>query len=129
MSISYLLDSSVLILSLNKDQIIRSKLADVNALYASTIALGELYYGAERSIQVARNIAEINELAKDLTILNIDARTARYYAHIKHDQENRGLKLPENDLWIAATAMQFGLTLAAHDHHFTWVPGLALEQW
>lgn len=129
MSINYLLDSSVLILSLNKDQAIHSKLAEMNALYTSTIALGELYYGAERSRQVARNIAEINELAKDLTILNIDAKTARYYAHFKHDQEKRGLKLPENDLWIAATAMQFGLTLVARDHHFTWIPGLALEQW
>lgn len=129
MSGSYLLDSSVLILTLNRNQPIRKKLNEVDALYTSTIALGELYYGAERSLQVARNIAEINELAKELTILSVDARAARFYAHIKRDQEKRGLSLPENDLWIAATAMQFGLTLAARDKHFTWVTGLTLEQW
>ena len=37
--------------------------------------------------------------------------------------------LPDNDLWIAATAIQYGLTLAARDHHFTWIAGLMLEQW
>ncbi len=37
--------------------------------------------------------------------------------------------LPDNDLWIAATAMQYGLTLVARDQHFTWIAGLTLEQW
>ena len=28
-----------------------------------------------------------------------------------------------------AAAIQYGLTLAARDHHFTWIAGLSLEQW
>ena len=37
--------------------------------------------------------------------------------------------LPDNDLWIAATAIQYGLTLAARDNHFTWIAELTLEEW
>jgi len=29
--------------------------------------------------------------------------------------------MPDNDLWIAATAIQYGVTLAARDAHFTWI--------
>lgn len=41
----------------------------------------------------------------------------------------KGLILPDNDLWIASAAIQYSLTLAARDHHFMWIAGLALEQW
>ena len=37
--------------------------------------------------------------------------------------------MPANDLWIAATGIQYGLTLAAHDAHFDWIDGLSVEQW
>jgi tRNA(fMet)-specific endonuclease VapC len=37
--------------------------------------------------------------------------------------------MPDNDLWIAATAIQYDLTLAARDAHLNWVPGLRVEQW
>ncbi len=34
-----------------------------------------------------------------------------------------------NDMWIAASAMQYGLTLAGRDDHFTWIDGLDYEAW
>jgi predicted nucleic acid-binding protein len=37
--------------------------------------------------------------------------------------------MPTNDLWIAATAIQHGLTLAARDIQFDWIDGLSVEQW
>jgi tRNA(fMet)-specific endonuclease VapC len=52
-----------------------------------------------------------------------------YYGYIKHEQRMKGQMLPDNDLWIAATAIHYGLTLAARDHHFTWIADLSLEQW
>jgi predicted nucleic acid-binding protein len=118
MSTSYLLDSSVLVLSLKKDLAIRQHLANATALYISAVALGELYYGAEHSTQVKRNSAEVDELAQAITILTCDHATARIYGHFKHEQSAKGLILPDNDLWIAATAIQYRLTLAARDRHF-----------
>lgn len=43
MSTSYLLDSSVLVLSLKQDKAMHHRLAGAEALYVSTVALGELF--------------------------------------------------------------------------------------
>jgi tRNA(fMet)-specific endonuclease VapC len=129
MSTSYLLDSSVLVLSLKQDRVTHQHLADAEALYVSTVALGELYYGAEHSVHVKRSLAEVDKPAHSVTVLNADGTTARIYGYLKHEQRFKGLMLPDNDLWIAATAIQYKLTLAARDHHFTWIAGLYLEQW
>jgi tRNA(fMet)-specific endonuclease VapC len=37
--------------------------------------------------------------------------------------------MPDNDLWIAATAIQYSITLAARDSHFYWIDELRVEQW
>ena len=37
--------------------------------------------------------------------------------------------MPDNDLWIAATAIQYEITLVARDAHFTWITDLNCEQW
>ncbi|NSW90958.1 MAG: PIN domain-containing protein [Firmicutes bacterium] len=36
----------------------------------------------------------------------------------------KGINIPENDLWIAATAIANNLKLATFDHHFTHIDGL-----
>lgn len=130
MSTSYLLDSSVLVLLLKQDVAISQKLVvDKAAFYVSTVALGELYYGAEHSIYVEKSRADVDALKRTMAVLSADHATARKYGLLKHEQRAKGLMLPDNDLWIAATALQYGLTLAARDHHFTWITELTLEQW
>ena len=61
--------------------------------------------------------------------LNCDANTAKLYGRIKQGLHAKGQMIPDNDLWIAATALQYGLTLAARDEHFNWLTGLSIEQW
>jgi tRNA(fMet)-specific endonuclease VapC len=129
MSISYLLDTSVLILVLKQDVAILKRMADIQPVYISSIALGELYYGAEHSAHVERSLAEVDGLAKTATILATDKATAEIYGHFKHEQRMKGLMIPDNDLWIASIAIQYGFTLATRDHHFIWIAGLAQEQW
>lgn len=41
----------------------------------------------------------------------------------------RGIVIPENDLWIAATALSAGLTLVTNDNHFAAVPDLQTANW
>jgi tRNA(fMet)-specific endonuclease VapC len=129
MSTSYLLDSSVLILSLRYNTEILQRLAGAAALYVSTVALGELYYGAEYSSSPEKSLTNVDKLMQTLSVLRVDDVTSRIYGHVKREQRMKGQMLPDNDLWIAATAVQYRLTLAARDHHFTWIAGLNLEQW
>lgn len=129
MSTSYLLDSSVLVLSLRQDATTFQRLARAKALYVSSVALGELYYGAAHSIHVEKSLGEVDGIVHSMTILVSDSATAKIYGYVKHVQRTKGLMIPDNDLWIAATAIQYRLTLATRDRHFSWIAGLDLEQW
>ncbi len=121
MSGSYLLDTSVLVLSLRKNNSLDNKLAAFGELYVSSVTLGELYYGAERSFHRMENLVDIDRLSESLNVVNVDIETSKVYGIIRRGQENKGQILPENDLWIAATAIQYDLTLVARDHHFSWI--------
>jgi len=48
---------------------------------------------------------------------------------LKAEQRTKGLPIPENDLWIAASARQHNLVLVTRDHHFDQVAGLSTEVW
>ena len=51
------------------------------------------------------------------------------YANITRTRERQGLRLDENDLWIAATASTVGATLVSRDSDFSSVEGLATTDW
>ncbi len=126
----YLLDSSVLILSMRGDQPIRDRLAAASKLYVPSIALGELYDGAYGSpTRPVGATADVTALATANTVLGTDADTALIYGRIKHELKVKGLRMPDNDLWIAAISIQYDVTLAARDTHFNWIDGLRVEQW
>lgn len=129
MSVSYLIDTSVLILSLKANNSIRQRLNKISTTYMSAITLGELYYGAEHSVNVEKSFIEVDGLIKNSEVLIADNITASVYGRIKDEQAKKGQMLPDNDLWIAATAIQHGLILVARDNHFTWLTGITLEQW
>ncbi|TDA70360.1 MAG: type II toxin-antitoxin system VapC family toxin [Clostridia bacterium] len=55
--------------------------------------------------------------------------TAYYYGQVKAQLKVKGHPIPENDIWIAAAALQHGLTLVSRDTHFKPIEGLSLEAW
>ncbi len=127
---SYLLDTSILILSLRNDAAIRARLATTTALYPPSVAVGELYAGAYGSPTRATDaVHDVDALAASMTVLACDATTAQIYGNIRNDLKRQGLFIPDNDLWIAATGIQYGITLAARDSHFNWIARLRVEQW
>lgn len=103
-------------------------IARTNVLVPSTV-LGELYYGALKSARSAANIARVEEFAASVGVLTCDAATAKHYGQIKNALRSKGRPIPENDIWIAAVAIQHGLLLATRDDHFKEVEGLRLEEW
>jgi tRNA(fMet)-specific endonuclease VapC len=121
MSSSYLLDSSVLVLSLKKDTTIRERLTGTITFYTSVVALGERYYGAEHSTHFEKNLAEVNELANSMRVLITDSETARIYGRLKHEQRTRGQMLPDNDLGSQRQQSSMVLPL---QHVIITLPGL-----
>lgn len=100
-----------------------------SAIFVSSTVLGELHFGARKSAQAASNERRIEEFASSASVLSCDAETAKHYGQIKDRLRLKGRPIPENDIWIAASAIQHGLALATRDDHFEEVDGLRIEAW
>jgi tRNA(fMet)-specific endonuclease VapC len=125
----YLLDTNVAIAVLEREVSLESRRGSGLEAFLNTIVLGELFFGAEKSQRVQENIARIEKLASVCPVLPCDKETARFYGAMKTALQRKGRPIPENDLWIAASARRHGLTLASRDSHFEYVEGLGLEVW
>jgi tRNA(fMet)-specific endonuclease VapC len=96
-----------------------ARIASAPQVYISSTVLGELYYGAYGSpTRPDAAVADVETIERTVAALSSDSMTARIYAQIKLDLKKRELTIPDNDLWIAALAIQYNVTLAAHDAHF-----------
>lgn len=125
----YLLDTNAAIAVLNKDVSVQPYLIPTHELRLSSISLGELYFGAEKSNRVAENILRIDAFIAQRTILSCDGSTARIYGRIRQQLRAKGRPIPENDYWIAAIALQHNLTLLTRDAHFGEVDELTAAGW
>lgn len=125
----YLLDTNIAIAILEGELSVRNHLDGSQTVYLPCIALGELLYGALHSARVDENIARLQQLARITTTLQVDDSTAKNYGTLKHLQRMRGRPLPDNDLWIAALAQQFDLTLVTRDSHFAQIEDLSVVRW
>jgi predicted nucleic acid-binding protein len=65
--------------------------------------------------------------SKRVKVVEIDSETAeRYAAIISHLYKER-TPAPTNDLWIASTAMQYGLKLVTFDKHYLKIPHILTQ--
>lgn len=126
---SYLLDTTIVIALFANEQIIQRQLGEASEVFISNVVLGELYYGAEKSTRVISNLERINDLASTSNVIGCDLETARQYGTIKNQLRLKGRPIPENDIWIAAQAIQHQLTLVARDTHFEEIEAISLASW
>lgn len=124
-----LLDTNILIALLAGEPPVVAAARVAVGVFIPAIALGELYYGALKSGRPAENIERVSALATVAVVLPCDAATAPVYGRLKATLRAKGAPIPENDLWIAALAVQHNLTLVTRDVHFSGIPDLALESW
>jgi len=129
MSGRYLLDSNIIIALFADEMAIKDSLAKAEEVFVPSIAIGELYFGARKSVRTRDNLARIDEFAANNVVLGCDTDTARRYGEIKAGLRLKGNPLPENDIWIAAIALQHGLTMITRDTHFNEIENLKVVVW
>ena len=124
----FLLDTNIAIAFLTAD--VSLQRPDTTAqLYISCTAIGELFYGALNSNQIEENIQRLTEFIRDAVCVPCDNDTARIYGEIKTALRIKGRPIPDNDIWIAAVAMQHSLSLVSRDEHFEYIERLNLVRW
>jgi len=124
-----LLDTSVVIPYLKGDTAIRAQVQAASALFLPQTVLGELYCGACLSQNPGRHIAKIRTFLAAVALLSPGLATAEHYGRIRAQLAKAGTPIPENDIWIAALALEHQLPLAARDAHFDLVIGLGVLKW
>ncbi|HLE40564.1 MAG TPA: type II toxin-antitoxin system VapC family toxin [Nitrospirota bacterium] len=129
MSGRYLLDANIIIALFAQETAVHERLTTAEEVFVPCVAVGELYFGAYKSLRVPENLSRIDEFAVDNLVLSCTADTARKYGEIKNRLKEKGQPIPENDIWIAAIARQHGLTLVTRDAHFDAVENLKVEVW
>ena len=125
----YLLDTNAIIALFAKDPVIHNLIKEADEIFIPCIAIGELYYGAYKSLRIHENIARIDEFVLNNIILPCHTATAKIYGEIKTRLKEKGQAIPENDIWISAIAQQHTLTLITKDTHFSAVEDLKIEMW
>lgn len=129
MSGKYLLDTNIVITLFANDPAVVGKIGKADDVFVPAVVIGELFYGAKKSGRPEKNSERIERFVSDNVILDCDAETARLYGIVKNNLRKKGRPIPENDIWIAATAFQHDLILVSRDEHFKEVEALNLERW
>ena len=129
MSGRFLLDTNIVIAIFAEEPAVLERVTAAEEVFVPAVVLGELYYGARKSARSEMNIARIDEFAAAAAVLGCDASTAQQYGRIKNDLRATGRPIPENDIWIAAVAVQHGLSVVSRDDHFDEVKDLPREVW
>jgi len=121
MSIAYLVDTDWVIHHLNGHPAITQRLQDLRGegLGLSVIALAELYEGVYYARDPERSEARLEEFLESVHVLGIDEETAKIFGRQRGRLRSAGLLIGDTDLLIAATALQYNLTLLSNNRrHF-----------
>lgn len=125
----FALDTNIIVARFASDENVLARSREANAIFVPSIVIGELYFGVQKSGRIESNGQRVDDLAATTAILDCDAETARFYAIVKNQLRLKGKPIPENDMWIAATALRYDLTLVTRDAHFGNVETLRVERW
>jgi|JI10StandDraft_1071094.scaffolds.fasta_scaffold1932292_1 tRNA(fMet)-specific endonuclease VapC len=124
-----LLDTNAASAIIDEDVEMQKWLRQDHEAFVPSIVIGELYFGVYKSSRVQANLARVEEFIAGNSILHCDTETGNYYGQIKQQLKKKGRPIPENDIWIAAIAVQYGLSLVTRDAHFNVIDNLITESW
>lgn len=119
-----LLDTSGYSAFMRGDTSVKEMLQTVDAIYLNAVVLGELRAGFLRGRMRQKNEVRLRQFmaSSRVSALSVDEDTAERYAVILESLWRAGTPIPTNDIWIAASAMQYGLAVITTDAHFLKVP-------
>ena len=121
---NYIVDTNVISKLLRADKRAIELFDNAENIKIPIIVAGELFYGAENSSKKQENLDIFSDFLSQYEIIEIDLAIAKTYGEIKAQLKNDGFTIPENDIWIAATAKNYECTLISFDNHFSQVNNL-----
>jgi tRNA(fMet)-specific endonuclease VapC len=129
--VSFLLDTNICSAVIRDDRRVFNRLIQhAGRLSTSSIVLGELYAWAYGSVNPQRLLDDIDDLLKDLVVLEFDDACAQEFGKLKGPLRRQGINVAPLDLLIASTAIAHGFTLVTHNtKDFANIPSLTVMDW
>jgi tRNA(fMet)-specific endonuclease VapC len=130
MTPQYLVDTDWVIHYLNgRDDIVnRVRAVRPDGLGLSVVALAELYEGVYYSRDPDKDEQGLSDFLRGVLVFGIDEETAQIFGRERGRLRAAGRLIGDADLLIAATALQYNLTLLSNNRrHFERIEGLHIE--
>ena len=119
-----LMDTNVIVRILNGDKTLIAALTELGNLCSCSVVLGELLYGAAKSARSAQNKQKAKSFCSRYPSLPVTDGVSEVYGELKAELQAHGNIMPENDMWIAATALANDMAVVTQDKHFEHIPNL-----
>ncbi|WP_434771493.1 type II toxin-antitoxin system tRNA(fMet)-specific endonuclease VapC [Pseudomonas entomophila] len=130
--LKFMLDTNICIFTIkNRPPLVREAFKRHHGqMCISTVTLMELIYGAEKSSDPERNLANVEGFAARLDVLNYDQVAAAHSGQIRAELARVGRPIGPYDNMIAGHARSRGLTVITNNRgEFDRVVGLRIEDW
>lgn len=122
----YLLDTNVLIDMANGADRFNDRIARAARVLVSPIVHGEFMAGIRNTVRsrARKRSYDIFLSLQNVVRVPLTDATADNYGKLWQFLSDTGRRIPSNDIWIAAHAMELGATLVTTDRHFDNIPNL-----
>jgi tRNA(fMet)-specific endonuclease VapC len=130
--LTYMLDTNICIYVMkNYPPALREKFNTLaEQLCISSITLGELHYGAEKSTRRADNLMAIEHFVARLDVLSFGDKAAVHYGQLRAELERLGKPCGPHDIQIGGHARSEGLIVVTNNmREFARMPGIRTENW
>lgn len=129
----YLIDTNILIFLCNsKSKMLENKFKThgPEEFSVSSITVGKLIYGVNKSQHRERNLQAILKILSPFKVLDFDSSDGWEYGEIRADLEKKGATIGGNDIMISAQARRRGLIVITNNtREYKQVSGLHVEDW
>jgi len=133
MSIAFMLDTDICIyIAKHRPPEVaeRFKALEVGQVGMSVITYGELFAGALKSQNWGLALEKLEKIVGLIPVIEMTRDTGKCHGVIRHNLEQAGTPIGNNDLWIAAHAISLGVTVVTNNvREFGRVSGLKVENW
>ena len=124
------IDTNVYTALMRGDTGVYHKLRHARKIFLPAAVVGELIYGFRHGTRYEENRKQLEAfLSEDFVeFLPIDLATCDRFGIVASNLRSKGTPIPQNDIWVAAQALQSGTELLSFDAHFKEVDGLLFTQ-
>ena len=133
MNPQFMLDTNICIYIIKKKPLSvleKFKTLEVNQVVMSVVTYGELYLGAEKSQYRQSTLQKLKNLTQIIPVIPMSCEVGDVYGAIRADLEIKGQIIANNDLWIAAHAIERKMTLVSNNlKEFNRINKISIENW